>query len=383
MGQTPSSSSKKPTESLAARSLSLRTPGSLGRRKQLKIGTLRKKIAKTLKGGRTPDYKRHMRELLEEWDIKDVTRLVEEYEALIALKEVTTYSELARESVPNLRTDLCGLYDDKYITDMVLEYKGTLFPVHRPILVCRCPIFDKKLSGLSDLRKPVNIDLEVDGMTVNVFSLLLKYLYTGEMFSEGFDCDEIFRKLGEKFGLPNVLEKDLKLLLDSEQLADVKVVVKSAGNPPSQRHHDSNTLEFKCHSAILCSRSSYFKSLITRKIKEECTCLGDSKLLTIVIDENVLPRQYIRVLLQCMYLDCVDLRSIIKWKSSDDSAGNAAETDKLLTTSEIAMELYEIGKFLDFPALCQGEKICIIFKFFAAFTVSAKNFTAVNTNKTA
>ena len=352
MGQTPSSSSRKTPEPFSARSSSVRCSGTFKR--QSRIGTLRKKIAKTLKNGRSPDYRRHMREMMEGWDLKDVSSLVQEYEALVALKEITTLSELARETVSSLRSDLNCLYDANCLTDIVLEFKGTLLPVHRPILVCRCSFFEKKLSNISDLRKPVPIDVDMEGLTVSLFSLLIKYLYTGEMLQDDIDSEEVFRKLGEKFGVPNVLEKDLKGLLEGEQLADVTLIVVSGGSSPSHRHNDGNTLEFNCHSAILCARSSYFKSLIMRKVKENCTCVGVRKKLRIVIDENILPRQYIRVVLQCMYLDCVDLRSIIKWKTFDDANGNGGETDKLLTTSEMAMELYEIGKFLDFAALCQG-----------------------------
>ena len=295
-----------------------------------------------------------MREMLETWDLKDVSSLLHEYKAMAALKEITKLSDLARETVSTLRSDLSSLYDTKYLTDIVLEYKGTFFPVHRPILVSRCSFFEKKLSGISDLRKPVHIDVDMDGLTVSLFSLLIKYLYTGEMLQENTDCGEVFRKLGEKFGVPNALEKDLKALLESEQLADVTLIVPSGGNSPSQRPSGGNMLEFNCHSAILCSRSSYFKSLITLKIAEDCTCVGVRKKLRIVIDENILARQYIRVILQYMYFECLDLRSIIKWKTADDANGNGGETDKLLTTSEMAMELYEIGKFLDFSSLCQG-----------------------------
>lgn len=352
MGQSSSSSSKRTQDPFSSRLASVRSSGTF--RRQLRIGTLRKKIAKTLKSGKSPDYRRHMREMLETWDLKEVSCLVQEYEAMFALKEITTLSEMARESVSTLRSDLSSLHDAKLLTDIVLEYKGALFPVHRPILVCRCSFFDKKLTGISDLRKPVRVDVDLDGLTASHFSLLIKYLYTGEMSHEEINCEEIFRKLGEKFGVPNVLEKDLKSLLEGEQLGDVTLVVVSGGGSPSHRQNDGNTLEFNCHSAILCARSSYFKSLIKQKMKEDCTCVGVRKKLRISIDESILPRQYIRVVLQCMYLDYVDLRSIIKWKTADDALGNGGETDKLLTTSEMAMELYEIGKFLDFPTLCQG-----------------------------
>jgi len=352
MGQTPSSSSRRTPEPFGSRSSSIRASGTF--RRQLRIGTFRKKITKPFKSGRSPDYKRHMREMLQSWDLKDVSSLVQEYKAMEALKEVTTQSDLARESVSTLQTDLSSHYDAKYLTDVILEYKGTFFPVHRPILVCRCSFFEKKLSGISDLRKPVCVDVDMDGLTVPLFSFLIKYLYTGEMLQESVVGGEVFRKLGDKFGVPNVLEKDLKTLLESEQLADVTLVVGSGRDCLSSRPSDGSILEFNCHSAILCSRSSYFKSLISRKITEDCTCVGVRKKLRIVIDENILPRQYIRVILQCMYLDCLDLRSTIKWKTTDDVNGNGGETDKLLTTSEMAMELYEIGKFLDFAALCQA-----------------------------
>ena len=354
MGQTPSSSSRKFPEPFSSRSSSIRSSGTF--RKQLKIGTLRKKIAKTLKGGRTPDYRRHMREMLETWDLKDVSYLVQEYEALLALKDIITMSEMARESVPSLRSDLSSLYESKMLTDVVLVYKGTLIPVHRPILVCRCSFFEKKLSSIIDVRKPVRIDLEVEGLTVSMFSMLIKYLYTGEMFQGKLDCEEIFKKLGERFGVPNVLEKDFKSLLETGLVADVILEVASGGNSPSHRSNDVSSLEFKCHSAILSCRSSYFKALITRKFRDDPSSISAQRPLRIVLDENIIPRQYIRVLLQCMYLDCVDLRSIIKWKTADDNNGIGGETDKLLSTPEIAMELYEIGKFLDFPALCQGKK---------------------------
>ena len=52
-----------------------------------------------------------------------------------------------------------------------------------------------------------------------------------------------------------------------------------------------------------------------------------------------------------MYTDTLDLSSVIKWKVADDGTG---EADRLLTTAELAMELYETGHFLDFPQLMQG-----------------------------
>ena len=379
MGQAPSGTSKKSTEAFTSRTAAIRSSGTFSRKRPLRIGTIRKKLARTLRGGRNPDYKRHMRELLETWSLKDISGLVQEYESLSSLKEIIANSDLTRQSVPNLRKDLSDLYEKQCYTDIVLEYKGSFFPVHQAIVSRRCPFFEKKLTGLSEAEKTIKIDLDVSYIDTQIFSLLIKFLYTGECHSDNVDNEAVLKKLGEKFGMPKSLDKDLKSLLENETLTDIILVFPSKTNAETCSNKDNSTtdidssLEFKCHGAILCARSRYFRSLLTRISKTQNFKSTAKKPLRITVDETMLPRQYVPVVLQCMYLDCIDLHSIIKWKSSDEGNGNG-EADKLLTTSEIAMELFEIGKFLDFPALSQG-KGNIFFQ-----TVTSKYSFRVNTH---
>lgn len=73
--------------------------------------------------------------------------LLEEYEALAALKDLHVQAELARPPAATFKQDLSTLYDYKYCTDVDLVYRGACFPVHRALLSARCPYFRDLLTG--------------------------------------------------------------------------------------------------------------------------------------------------------------------------------------------------------------------------------------------
>ena len=81
---------------------------------------------------------------------------------------------------------------------------------------------------------------------------------------------------------------------------------------------------------------------------------SSSSVTRLVLDESVMTRQYTRIVLQCMYTDSVDLSSVVKW-SSEDKRYYASGTHKLLTSAEIAMEVFEVASFIDLPVLIQGK----------------------------
>lgn len=81
----------------------------------------------------------------------------------------------------------------------------------------------------------------------------------------------------------------------------------------------------------------------------------------IVLDETVIPKRYARVLLHAIYMDTVDLGLILRGNGCDATSGSLGEVQALtqngrarLTPLEEAMELYQIGRFLELDILAQG-----------------------------
>ena len=77
-----------------------------------------------------------------------------------------------------------------------------------------------------------------------------------------------------------------------------------------------------------------------------------------MLDESVIPRRYARVLLNAIYQDSVDLSLILRGSTSTCSLSEVqaiAAGKGQMTLIDEAMEVYQIGQFLDFPVLSQGK----------------------------
>jgi len=176
--------------------------------------------------------------------------------------------------------------------------------------------------------------------------------------------------LGKDFGTPNPLEHDLRYLLETGDYADAALVFTADGSNDYLRQ-DSGTseygfrpkIELPCHKAILSARSPFFRNLIARRTRNIDEYVERSLHVPtrIVLDETVIPKRYARVLLQAIYLDSVDLTLILRGVGSGTSAGSLGEVHALTntgrvrpTTLEEAMELYQIGRFLELDILAQG-----------------------------
>lgn len=178
------------------------------------------------------------------------------------------------------------------------------------------------------------------------------------------------RQLGEDFGTPNPLEHDLRYLLETGDYADAALVFTVEGTNDYSRQDSSNSeygfrpkLELPCHKAILSARSPFFRSLIARRTRNIDEYVERSIHIPtrIVLDETVIPKRYARVLLHAIYLDTVDLSLILRGAGTGNSAGSLGEVHALTntgrvrpTTLEEAMELYQIGRFLELDILAQG-----------------------------
>ncbi|KAB7501424.1 BTB/POZ domain-containing protein 7 [Armadillidium nasatum] len=328
------------------------------------LATLRKKLIRRRRSSKSCDHSRVIRELVSNWS-----------------------ADLARPPAPTYKQDLSDLFDYKYCTDVDLVFQGAIFPVHRAILSVRCPYFQEVLKKIPGYGAQIGVDIQTPGIDIPMFSALLRFLYTGEF--NPYDGTskaqqmrlnnlDLLMQLCDEFGTPNALECDLRYLLDSGDYADCILVFSSSGDcsgnqggeigggsvsgesscPSDYGFH--NRLEVFCHKSILSARSPFFRSLIQRRQRysEEMYERGIPQPTRIVLDEGVIPKRYARVLLQAIYLDTLNLSSIIRDSASTNSLSEAqsmVQTGRAhLTVVEEAMEIYQIGRFLELDILTQS-----------------------------
>lgn len=365
-----------------------------------KFATLRKKLVRVRRQSKSFDHAKAMREMLSTWPVEDVRLLVQEYEASVALKELSFAASMARPPAHSLRYDLSRLYDCKFCTDVDLIFKNNCFPVHRAILSARSPYFKKLLAQHPEYGAQVHVKLKTPGVDAELFSVLLRYLYSDELPKESLEHSDLLGQLASEFGVPNALEHDMKQLLDSGELSDAILVFSTDSDnveAPSCNHvngpchcmaqsaygpQKTSRFEFPCHRAIIASRSPFFRNLINRRAKsgEELTERTLRTPSRIILDESVIPRRYARVLLTALYQDTVDMGCVLRGSPSMCSLSEIqamVSTGRCqITVVDEAMELYQIGQFLDTQIISQGCEDIIIDKLTADTLMSVLSWSA-------
>ncbi|XP_014677486.1 PREDICTED: BTB/POZ domain-containing protein 7-like [Priapulus caudatus] len=358
MGANVSSSGEKasptcnpPTASSSKGNIIAKSPPSdlmkIKKRKHSGFATLRRKIIRHYKRlSKSLDHARAIRDLISTWNSSELSTLVQEYEQLAVLKELTIQADLARPPAPSAKQDLSDLYDYKFCADVELVFQRAVFPAHRAILSARCPYFRRLLAAHPGRGARVTIDAAAaaaPGMRAATFSALLRGLYTGDFAAAGGEDADVLARLSDEFGTPNALDGDLQELLEGAGESGDVVLLFSA-----------NSQEFRCHRAILAARSLFFRNLLARRARAE----GDAATATttrIVLDENVIPRRYALVLLHSLYVDAVDLSCVLRAATEPDVKPKTPQ----LAIDE-AMEVHQIGRFLDLAILSQGSEDIII-----------------------
>lgn len=264
------------------------------------FATLKKKFIRRRRSSKACDHGRMLRELVSDWSPLEVAALLEEYEALAALKDLCVQAELARPPAATFKQDLSALYDFKYCTDADLVYRGACFPIHRALLSARCPYFRDLLAGCPGYGARICLELRTATVDVQLFSALLRYLYTGDICPHDTNIDiNLLRRLREEFGTPNALEADLRYLLEIGDYADASLVFTSDGSDCQRPDSGSSEygfrpkLELPCHKAILSARSPFFRNLLQRRSRsgEEHTERALHIPTRIVLDESVIPKR--------------------------------------------------------------------------------------------
>lgn len=394
-------------------------PGAREKKKKaFRFTTLRKKLLRSRRHCRNYDYAKHLRDLVSSWSTREVHSLADHYDSMAALKELMVTANMARSCGSTIVEDLALLYQNKYCSDVDLVYAGAVYPAHKAILCVRCAFFKDLLMNQIGPRPTVEVVVKTPGVDANLFSALLKYLYTGDF---GLDKSSLGRlkpvlsQLAIEFGAPNSLEQDLKTLLETGIYSDAILAFSTGVDSqyscysPSSHHryfhlseHFNVNMPMNCHKAILAARSPFFRNLITRRAKSE-TSIDDCNRpvsrhvkeakTVILLDDSIISSRFARVLLNAVYLDQVESISLIPQQitslvesglsspvcqmrshhsflqhlplsSSSCSSNVASSTPTSSSTAssaanssssiEEAMELYHIGRFLDFPSLAQG-----------------------------
>ena len=264
----------------------------------------------------------------------------------------------------------------------------------------------------------LTVRLQTPGVDVPMFSSLLRFLYTGEYPSQEMSPRQIdiLISLARECGVPNLLEVDLEHLYMSCEYTDCVLVFtqdKSSKKCDSVQHStmsksSSSTdasagqtstsassagansataqpapatchIEISCHKELLCARSPFFRNLILRRLQStdsdgnnssnkervgqtEPSAAGVTATLPpghttgnnvpepmkLVLDETVIPMKYAKVLAHALYVDTIDFDLV------DDKHSEVVDRVK------DAMELYQIGRFLDLDIMSQNCEDAIV-----------------------
>ena len=321
-------------------------------RKFSKSSSIRQKLSKTLRPIKSCSYSKQMQDLLQSWSINEIQLLLQKYETLEAVRELKFLSDSARCINGSIQSDFHQLFYGKHRTDIVLEYKETLIPCHKILLISRCQYFRNIL--LNENQRHVKIDDGIFDINVSVFLDLICYIYCG--YTNNSELLEVLSILGEKFGLLNTLENDMQKLLISAESTDLIICYRNDSQTFSDFTETLKSFSFgpkvPCHLSIICSRSPFLKRLFENKYKNQNELEFP---LILEISEQIIPQPFLQVVIECIYFDQVNFNSIFNAKHYE-----MVYTDQS-SKAEIAMKVFEIGQFLEMPSLMRGKVIIFVF----------------------
>ena len=221
----------------------------------------------------------------------------------------------------------------------------------------RCPYFSRHLAFHDTNEHHVR----TRGCLVPLVVLrsVLKYLYSGNTDLLNISGQtEAIAMLEDEFGIPNSLESDVSFLLDTLSLGDLRLVFEEGSS------------DYLCHRTIVAARSPFLARVIA-KISSNSNGGGcaagatgsDNNIMEIRLDSEIIPARYARVLLHAIYMDSLDLRLIesnngrsygISSNSEAAILNSSAAADDRNINVQDSINLYEIGRFLEFNFLAQA-----------------------------
>jgi len=321
------------------------------------FATFKKKLIGKRRHCKGSDHNRCFREYFIDCPSDILKSLLGQFEALTLLKDLSVQADLARPPAQTLGQNLGELFESESCCDIVLVYGGHRIPAHKSILMARCPYFSRHLAFHDTNEHHVR----TRGCLVPLVVLrsVLKYLYSGNTDLLNISGQtEAIAMLEDEFGIPNSLESDVSFLLDTLSLGDLRLVFEEGSS------------DYLCHRTIVAARSPFLARVIA-KISSNSNGSGcaagatgsDSNIMEIRLDSEIIPARYARVLLHAIYMDSLDLRLIesnsgrpygISSNSEAAIMNSSAAADDRNINVQDSINLYEIGRFLEFNFLAQA-----------------------------
>ncbi|XP_065643162.1 BTB/POZ domain-containing protein 7-like [Hydra vulgaris] len=314
----------------------------------LKQGSIWQKAFRTLRPIKRSQYSKQTRDLVKTWSITEIQSLLKKYETLEAVREQKFLPDSDRSINGNLQNDLCQLFYSKHRTDTIIEYKDTLFRVHKIVLISRCRYFRSILVDINQTH--VKIGCDILDVNISDFTDLICYIYCGYTNKNELLKSINIKKLSiEKFGLFNTLEDDMQKLFNSKEGADLVICYINGQKNLLSEYSEilkpfDETLNVHCHLSIVSSRSPFLKRLLDTKY---CNQIELTKPLRLEINDRIIPKHLLNIVMECIYFDQVNFNSIFNEKY-ESSTINSFEY------VEIAIKVFEIGQFLEIPSLIRG-----------------------------
>ncbi|KAL0858654.1 hypothetical protein ABMA27_012480 [Loxostege sticticalis] len=361
------------------------------------LGTLRRRIAAAARRPRDsrPDrgceHARFIRSVVSTWRLAEVFLLCEDLEAGAALRDLVTQAELAREPAAALHADLARAYNERWWCDVELVGAGWSVCAHRAVLAARCTYFRDLLKRYPPSVYRVPLDGACAALSRSEVCASVCALYActctapphankwecgpnadGDLDIINGDgayscrsnslcrctrggCGSSLCRLAALLGFsPIALHTDMRYLLESGEMSDCRL--------------SWGSYELSAHRLVLCARSRYFRSVMSRRAMGQGGAGAGAGL--VCVDEQVLPKRFARALLHAAYTDQVDLSLIGRNSSSPSSTNSTSSSGTAWTGSrgratstaalDDAFQLYEIARFLEMPIVVQGCEDAIV-----------------------
>lgn len=206
------------------------------------------------------DHAKAFRDLVASWKTRDLHCLLIEYEAGIALRDLTLKAERARGPSSSLVSDLTVLFETECVygedknellriadtTDALVQYQSVFFKAHASLLASRCICFRRMLARVDSDEAGTSSGCSVDGsyklfpvslspdlagvISIDLFHMLLRYVYTGDLQAlhdavlrvvNKQDSIDFLLRIKDEFGVSHPLDYDISSMLSSDSLYDV------------------------------------------------------------------------------------------------------------------------------------------------------------------